>query len=727
MRTLGIVKEAASDFQNYAAHKFRKDEEGNAARGAVDQAAGTIDPELQRKSAAYKDSVARGRTASAWNDYAIEMDSELAGIVENQQQLTLEERREELTEFLETKFHDFAVNAESGQLQDFLATPGAMRWLGEKMGESRSIVQAKATEVIEARFNSEAMSHFTKNLRDQAKFGAVNLPAALALVPPTVPDRAKREAIMETSLEIVDQLKENGREVEARQLLDSLLAGGFAVGEGGSTDEVAIDAMRGGVAEIAIPASSAAPAATQGTPAATAYSRTTLKAKIRGPESGGDDNATNGMGSSASGRYQFVEGTFKQLYKRVYGASSSAARDAWATKRFDVTVQEKLMDALVADNEATLAAARIPINDANMYVMHVLGSGNGPKFLKASPATPVSDILSVEIVKQNPTYFGGGKTVAQAAAKMASVVGGSADGAAGPSGIPANPEYRSPVAKLSPLEQYMKAPPASTPEPVMVGGLALTQTERNHLLQVREQFTERAISKWHKEEKERMGRNASTLTMGILGQGAPVSFETITSMAASGEIDEDDAVRLATFLESRSDRVVAEAERQEAARSRDQQRAADDLVESGISSLILPALTGRKTPEQVRSEALTAAARLARTRPLEAAKIVSGVNAALGGLEGTREGTTGYRDVISTFDKSDRDFFAGKAIRMQGVPTRRRDELVKFTDDLVTRGARRLQRELVNGTDPAKSAEAVRLWITQQMNLKAAQYATAAR
>lgn len=315
--------------------------------------------------------------------------------------------------------------------------------------------------------------------------------------------------------------------------------------------------------------------------------------------------------------------------KRVYGASSSAARDAWQTKRFDVAVQEKLMDALVADNEATLTAARIPINDANMYIMHVLGSGNGPKFLKASPGAPVSDILSVEIVKQNPTYFGGG--------------------------------------------------------------------------------------------------NASTLTMGILGQGAPVSFETITSMAASGEIDEDDAVRLATFLESRTDRVVAEAERQEAARSREQQRAADDLVESEVSRLILPALTGKKTPEQVRSDALTSAARLARTHPLEAAKIISGANSALGGIEGTREGTTGYRDVITTFDKNDRDFFAGKAIRMQGVPTRRREELVKFTHDLVTRGAQRLQRELLNGADPAKSAEAVRLWITQQMNLKAAQYATAAR
>ena len=396
MKSLGMVREAAGDFQQYANQKFRKDEDTNAAQGTVDQMAGTVDPELARKSAAYKDSVARGRTASAWADYAVDMDEELNSLIEGQQQLTLEERRDELTGFLDRKFKEFAVSDETGQLQDFLATPGAMRYLGEKMTEARASVSAEATKLIESRFNVEALTHFTKNIRDQAKFGKVDISAALALVPPTVPDGIKRTAIKDTVVELISTLKDQGREVEARKLLDSVLDGGFEIGVGGSTDQTAIDAMRGPVA-VDIPASDVARSAAAAP--APAYSRASLKAKIAGPESGGDDGATNGMGSSASGRYQFVEGTFKQLYKRVYGATSSQARDAWTNSRFDVAVQEKLMDALIADNEAALTTNRLPITDGNMYVMHVLGSGDGPRFLKAPANTSVASILSAQIVR----------------------------------------------------------------------------------------------------------------------------------------------------------------------------------------------------------------------------------------------------------------------------------------------------------------------------------------
>lgn len=149
-----------------------------------------------------------------------------------------------------------------------------------------------------------------------------------------------------------------------------------------------------------------------------------LKAAIRGPESGGDDGATNRMGSSASGRYQFVEGTFKSYYRKVYGGGAAAADAAWKNQRFDVTVQERLMDALIADNAATLRRAGIDTTTGNMYVMHVLGSGDGPKILQAAPDTPVARILSAEVIRGNPAYFGGGKSASEAIAAMHRVVGG---------------------------------------------------------------------------------------------------------------------------------------------------------------------------------------------------------------------------------------------------------------------------------------------------------------
>ncbi len=164
-----------------------------------------------------------------------------------------------------------------------------------------------------------------------------------------------------------------------------------------------------------------------------------LKAAIRGPESGGDDGATNRMGSSASGRYQFVEGTFKSYYRKVYGGGAAAADAAWKNQRFDVTVQERLMDALIADNAATLRRAGIDTTTGNMYVMHVLGSGDGPKLLRARPDTPVTDLLSAEVIRGNPGYFGGGKSASEAIAAMHRVVGGrSASVPAGRGGLGAD-------------------------------------------------------------------------------------------------------------------------------------------------------------------------------------------------------------------------------------------------------------------------------------------------
>lgn len=149
------------------------------------------------------------------------------------------------------------------------------------------------------------------------------------------------------------------------------------------------------------------------------FDATQLKALIRGPESGGDDMAVNAMGSSASGRYQFVEGTFKSLYNRVFGSGGDAA---WGSKRrFDPAVQEALMDRLIADNSAVLRKSGVPVTNGNLYVMHVLGSGDGPALLRAPRDADVAAVikannpkLGAAIVRQNPTYFGGGKTVGEA-------------------------------------------------------------------------------------------------------------------------------------------------------------------------------------------------------------------------------------------------------------------------------------------------------------------------
>lgn len=154
--------------------------------------------------------------------------------------------------------------------------------------------------------------------------------------------------------------------------------------------------------------------------AGSGYDAAAIKARIRGPESGGNDAATNRMGSSASGRYQFVEGTFKGLWRQVYGGDADAA---WKSRRFEPAVQEALMDRLLANNAAALRGQGLTVDNGNLYVMHVLGSGDGPKLLRATPDTPVAELLSAAIVRQNPSYFGGGRSVAEALDTIRAKVG----------------------------------------------------------------------------------------------------------------------------------------------------------------------------------------------------------------------------------------------------------------------------------------------------------------
>ncbi|WP_168707932.1 hypothetical protein [Sphingopyxis sp. PAMC25046] len=716
MRSLGMVTDAARDFQQYANTKFAKDVSDNAARGALDQAAGAVDEEKAGRSYAYRNAVARGRTMSAWNDNLREFDEELRAVVEQQDQLTLEERQADVRDRVETFFEGFAVDSETGQLRDFLATPESMRYLAEQMGQTRPQFESLALQRIEERFNEEAIGHFTKSVRDQADRGHVDLSVALSVLPPTVRLDKVRAALLDTVPEIAAQLEETGRALDGVQLFDSLLAGGIDVdGTAGETlDATTLAAVRGPAA-VDVP-----PSTTRGAPDTTpapAFSPAAFKAAVRGPESGGDDSATNSMGSSASGRYQFVEGTFKRLYKRVYGATSGQAREAWASKRFDVAVQEKLMDALIADNQKALTAIGKPISTANMYIMHVLGAGDGPRFLQADPNTPVDQLLSATIVRQNPTYFGGGKTVAQSSTRIASAIGAGSGEDVGGSVIAPDPTYASPSEKLSPIELYIRGPKPAFGAPVMTGGLALTPSERRQLLQVREAYIAKATAQWHRDEKARTDRNATSLMMGIFDQGPIVTAERITSMAEDGDIGEDDAVRLYGMLQSKTDRAASYADRAEAKRDRAAQEAEDDEVDAITAHLLRDAITGKKSPEEVRTDMLRT---LKGIGPSVAARVISGVGGTLNGLENVQQGTAPFRDGVEMLDRTDRHTIIRNALRIPGIPAAKRDLVEKLAGNRVDQAIMRYQRDVTNGKDSAAAMAAARSWAVQGIALDAA-------
>lgn len=132
----------------------------------------------------------------------------------------------------------------------------------------------------------------------------------------------------------------------------------------------------------------------------------TYKGKNRSAESGGNDRAKAGS-SSATGRYQFVRGTFETYWKKVFGGSDADAARAWNTRRFDGQVQEALMDRFTADNVSFLRRIGAHLTNGNVYLAHFLGTGGAGKLLRASPDTPVEQLLGADAVNANASILRG--------------------------------------------------------------------------------------------------------------------------------------------------------------------------------------------------------------------------------------------------------------------------------------------------------------------------------
>jgi hypothetical protein len=72
----------------------------------------------------------------------------------------------------------------------------------------------------------------------------------------------------------------------------------------------------------------------------------------------------------------------------------------------NAALQESLMRRLTEDNAARLQRIGADVDPANPYIMHHLGTGDGPKVLRAAPDTPLSDLLSPKIIDANPYMKG---------------------------------------------------------------------------------------------------------------------------------------------------------------------------------------------------------------------------------------------------------------------------------------------------------------------------------
>lgn len=115
-------------------------------------------------------------------------------------------------------------------------------------------------------------------------------------------------------------------------------------------------------------------------------------------ESGGDVNAKAST-STATGPFQFTEGTWKDVTKRM-------GVDYPLSDRTDMEKSREVMTRFTEDNRALLidTLGREP-EEHELYIAHFLGEKGGPAFLQADPSLPAKQVVSDEAFKANKSVF----------------------------------------------------------------------------------------------------------------------------------------------------------------------------------------------------------------------------------------------------------------------------------------------------------------------------------
>lgn len=216
--------------------------------------------------------------------------------------------------------------------------------------------------------------------------------------------------------QVIDDQIDKGNYAEATRL--AIKYGAFAHGETvvkarqkieqAYQDQVIEDATAnfkpGDVIQIPVNADSSK--ADTGNPIQDAVSR------IIGYESGNDPNIKNKK-STAEGLGQFIDSTWFHMVRKYRPDIAKGKTDAQlkALKR-DPALSREMTTRYVEENAALLKKHGFPVNVRNLYVMHFLGSGEGPKLLRADPNQPVSSFISAKSINANKTVLSG-KTAQQ--------------------------------------------------------------------------------------------------------------------------------------------------------------------------------------------------------------------------------------------------------------------------------------------------------------------------
>lgn len=619
-RVLGMVNEAAGNVAGQIDNKFASDEQANAGRGAVDQATGHVDHELEQRSVAYRKAVELGREQTAFPTAVEKFRSDLSTTLEHQTSADLVARRTEADQHIDDFLRSYAMDPETGELRSGLTTPDAQRWLSGAMSEYRQRLTSGAHERIDERFKGEALTNVSDLLGTQLDAGVVDVEALRKILPPIVSDDELRGTILTTFQGKAEQLKADGRYADSYRLVNQLLG----------------DVASAAPAPQPLAAVGAAPAVAPKSPSVTRKrSRDEVIGFVLNTLEGGPVIVDNGDGAGAP-KFGITKrhNPDVDVQNLTYGQAKGIAKDRYWQPAYD---QANPAVAAIAFDAGFISSKSFGREIATKFANDPVGALSAYRARLQDIATKPDKARFLtgwmNRVDKLGTYLGVGP------------------GGSGSDNVIDDLTFMRDAAPLDPVEEARRTPGASFAAQ-LTGGLALRPEERTKLLEYRDQLGREVRQEWQRKTAAKQDETGAGFLLRLSGLGNPVTPTEIAEASRRREITPEQTTQLLNVIRSDADRDAARAERAANAAERDRDKADEQAAQGITASLMGPVYSGqRSTGEALR----LFGERASSLDPKVRRAVLGAITAEANGIEEVRKNNPALRSATETFDDQEQE------------------------------------------------------------------------
>ena len=127
-----------------------------------------------------------------------------------------------------------------------------------------------------------------------------------------------------------------------------------------------------------------------------------FNSRVIGAEGGGGKNPF----STAQGFGQFINGTWLEQFKKVFGDQAKDLTNAQILSlRNNQTIAKAIIDNYARENARFLESFGAKVTAGNLYLAHFLGPDKAKRVLQADSGTPVDQLLSQDVINRNKGYL----------------------------------------------------------------------------------------------------------------------------------------------------------------------------------------------------------------------------------------------------------------------------------------------------------------------------------